>query len=79
MVYADSGWAGDKDDRKSISGFVLFLNGVPILWRSKGQKTVALSSAKAEFVAASEAIKEVIFVAQVLLFLRVEIEIPITV
>jgi len=32
---SDSDWANDKDNRKSIMAFILFLNGTPILWRSK--------------------------------------------
>ena len=42
-------WAGDKDDRRSISGYMIFLNDVLICWRSKAQQTVALSSSEAEF------------------------------
>ena len=34
-VYTDSDWAGDKDTKISVSGYVLFLMNVPILWRSK--------------------------------------------
>jgi hypothetical protein len=79
VAYSDSDWAGDKDDRRSISGFILFLNGAPIMWRSKGQKTTALSSAEAEFVAAAEAIKEVTYVLQILLFLDIEVEMPVEV
>ena len=45
LLYSDSDWAGDKDDRKSISGHILYVNGVPVTWSSRGQKTVALSSA----------------------------------
>ena len=44
LLYLDSDWAGDKDDRKSISGHILYVNGVPVTWSSRGQKTVALSS-----------------------------------
>ena len=77
--YSDSDWAGDKDDRKSVSGFILFLNGVPIMWRSKSQKTVALSSAEAEYVAASEMVKEIVFVVQVLLTMKVPVQTPIKV
>ena len=75
--YSDSDWAGDKDDRKSVSGFVLFLCGVPIMWRSKSQATVALSSAEAEYVAVSEMAKEVVFVVQVLITLGVPVETPV--
>jgi hypothetical protein len=66
VVYSDSDWAGDKDNRRSVSGFVMFLCSVPIVWRSKQQKSVALSSSEAEFVAVLEAVKEVVFVLQVL-------------
>ena len=44
-VYSDSDWAGDPDDRKSVGCYIIFLNGVPIAWRSKSQKVVSLSLA----------------------------------
>jgi hypothetical protein len=57
-IYSDSDWAGVKDNRKLITGFVIFLLGAPILWRSKVQASVALSSTEAELYALSEAAKE---------------------
>ena len=45
--YSDSDWAGDKESRKSTSGFVFMLNGGPVSWCSKRQSTIALSSTKA--------------------------------
>jgi len=62
VSFSDSDWAGDKDNRRSINGFIIFLCRVPIVWRSKQQKTVVLSSSKAEFVAICEAVKEILFV-----------------
>jgi len=50
---SDSDWANDKDNRKSIMAFILFLNGIPILWRSKEASIVALSTAEAEYIALS--------------------------
>ena len=79
MVYSDSDWAGDKDNRRSVSGFIMFLCGVPIVWRSKQQKSVALSSSEAEFVAASEAVKEILFVLQVLESMGIKVKTPVTV
>jgi hypothetical protein len=79
IVYSDSDWAGDKDNRRSVSGFVMFLCSVPIVWRSKQQKSVALSSSEAEFVAASEAVKEIIFVLQVLESMGIKVKTPVTV
>jgi formyltetrahydrofolate synthetase len=40
--------------------------GVPISWKSKGQKSVTLSSSEAEFVALTEAAKEVKFIVQII-------------
>lgn len=56
--YTDSDFAGDKDTRRSTSGFVYMLHGGPISWRSKRQATVAASTAEAEYIAAAEAVKE---------------------
>jgi hypothetical protein len=39
--------------RISVTGFITYLLGVPICWRSNGQKGVTLSSSKAEYVAIS--------------------------
>ena len=66
LAYSDSDWAGDCETRASVAGFILYLMGVPISWRSKGMKMVAQSSTEAEYIALSEAAKEVKFVYQVL-------------
>jgi hypothetical protein len=52
---------------------------VPIMWRSKAQKIVALSSTAAEFCAVSEAVKEILFVVQVLFDMGIPVKTPITV
>ena len=56
--YSDSDWAGDKEERKSTSGYVFMLNNGPISWCSKRQTTVALSSTEAEYMALTLAAKE---------------------
>ncbi|RDX85687.1 Copia protein, partial [Mucuna pruriens] len=50
--YCDSDWCGDKSDRKSTSGYVFVMSRAPISWCSKKQSVVALSSCKAEYIAA---------------------------
>ena len=62
----DSDWAGCPDSRRSTSGYVLVLNGAAVAWKSKRQSVVALSSAEAEFVAASAMVQEVNYIRRFL-------------
>jgi hypothetical protein len=78
-VYCDSDWASDVDNRRSISGFVIFVMGCPVLWRSKQQSSVALSSTEAEYMALSAAAKEIKFIYQVLTSMGIKVELPIIV
>ena len=79
IAFSDSDYATDPETQVSISGFILYFMGVPISWRSKGQKSVTLSSTKAEFVAMSECAKEIKFVYQLLRSMRIKISLSITV
>ena len=45
--YVDSDWGGDTESRKSISGWIIMFNGIPIVWGSKQQSIVELSSSEA--------------------------------
>jgi hypothetical protein len=78
-IYSDSDWASDRNTRKSTTGFIIFLQDAPILWKSQSQKTVSLSSTKAEYYALSEAAKEVKFISQVLESLGLKVTKPIIV
>jgi hypothetical protein len=51
--YSDADWAGCKIDRKSTSGTCQFLGRSLVSWTSKKQNSVALSTAEAEYIAAS--------------------------
>lgn len=58
--YSDSDWAGDRSDRKSVSGGII-LHGVnPIAWFSKKQSCVALSTAESEYIAAAATAQELV-------------------
>jgi hypothetical protein len=78
-VFSDSDWAGDKDTRKSVSGYLLFVCNVPVCWRSKSQAAISLSSSEAEMYALTEAVKEIPFIVQVLLFMNAKIKLPVEV
>lgn len=61
-AYSDADWANGKIDRKSVTGWVAKLNGDPISWASKKQRTVALSTCEAELYAKAAAIQEILWV-----------------
>ena len=62
-----------------MTGFVLFVRNVPIFWRSKSQGIVTLLSTEAKWYALSEAVKEVIFVVQLIKTMGIQVQIPVTV
>lgn len=78
-VYSDSDWAGDRETRQIVTGFILFVLGVPVLWRSKAQRSVALSSSEAEYYAINDVGMEVTFLVQLLESMDVEVQLPITI
>lgn len=51
--YTDSDLAGDVVDRRSTRGMCFDLNGNLISWRSQKQRVIALSSCEAEYMAAT--------------------------
>ncbi|KAE8665322.1 Detected protein of unknown function [Hibiscus syriacus] len=59
--YVDSDYAGDLDKRRSTTGYLFTLAKAPVSWKSTLQSTVALSTTEAEYMAVSEAVKEVIW------------------
>ena len=63
---SDSDFASDKETRISIYGYVIYFCGIPIAWRSKGMKSVVLSTTEAEYMALSELVKELKFIVQLL-------------
>ncbi|OXA40185.1 Copia protein [Folsomia candida] len=58
-AYTDSDFAGDKNDRKSTTGFATFVNDSLITWCSQKQDVVTLSSTEAEYTALCAGAKEV--------------------
>ena len=58
VIFSDSDWAGDPDDRTSTSGYVLYLGGTPISWSSKKQRSVFRSSTEDEYRVVAAAVAE---------------------
>ena len=76
---SDSDFASDKETRLSFIGYIIYFCGIPIAWRSKGMKSVVLSTTEAEYMASSEVVKELKFIVQLLQTMNIEVELPITV
>lgn len=72
-MYSDADWAGDINDRNSISGYILYLGANSISWSSKKQRTLARSSTKAEYCAVASALAEVNWVQKLLVELHVQL------
>ncbi|XP_031127715.1 uncharacterized protein LOC116029815 [Ipomoea triloba] len=59
-AFSDSDWAGCPEERKSTSGYAIFLGTNLISWVCKKQRTVARSSTEAEYKALADVCAEVI-------------------
>ena len=79
VLFCASDYAGNPDTRRSVSGYILFVKGVPVAWRSKAQRSVTLLSSEAEWISLSEAVKEIIFVLQLLGAMKIKVELPVIV
>jgi hypothetical protein len=66
MGFTDSDWANCLDTRRSVGGYGFTLGSGLISWNARKQKTVATSSCEAEYTAAFEASKEVIWLRALL-------------
>lgn len=62
-LYAFSGASfANEEGRKSRTGFIIYINGTPIFWKSKKQGLVTTSTHAAEFVALSHTVIELVWV-----------------
>jgi hypothetical protein len=61
-AYCDSDW-GNAIDGKSVSGYIIYLGSLPIIWRSRKQKgKAATSSCEAEYRALSNVLDELAWI-----------------
>ena len=62
--HADS--AGDEDTRRSTTGTIVMMAGAALMWRSRLQKLVTLSTCEAELVALCETMKDAMWILELL-------------
>lgn len=76
-AYSDSDWAGSIEDRKSTTGFAIYLGRNLVSWASKKQRSVSRSSTEAEYRAIANTTSEVLWIRNLLQELGVQTRIPI--
>ena len=60
--YTNASFQTNKDDFRSQSGYMFFLNGGVVSWKSSKQDTIVDSTTEAKYIAASSAAKEDIWI-----------------
>ena len=76
-IDTDSDWASDVSDRKSFSGSCVFYNGALLNFLTSKQATVSTSSTEAEYIAASEAVKEGLYFVNLISELTTTVHLPV--
>jgi hypothetical protein len=66
ITFADASWADQQPSRHSTGGHVVFVAGGPVLWKTKKQTFVALSTTEAEFTNLTPAGQSTLWVAKIL-------------
>ena len=78
-AFCDADWGGDHEDRKSTTGYCVFINDNVVSWNTQKQKTVALSSAEAEYMSGSDVVKELLWLRMILNEMKYDVVLPIIV
>lgn len=85
-AYCDSDWASDKDSRRSISGYIIYLGKFPVIWRARQQKgksaaekAPSASSCEAEYRSLNDVLAEIIWLINFLKELGLSVPTPITI
>ena len=73
---SDSDYAACKDDRRSVTGSRVFLDGAPVAFRSNTQKFVTLSVTEAESGAGVTTAQDMMFTYRLLTSMGLKVELP---
>jgi Reverse transcriptase (RNA-dependent DNA polymerase) len=65
QCYVDASFAGDVDTRRSTTGYIFKICGGPVPWQSRMQPSVALSSMESEYMVASAATQEAMWMNRI--------------
>ena len=71
--FSDSDWACDKDNRKLVAGYAVYLSSNLVSWSSKKHAVVSKSSIEAEYRALAQATAEVTWIQSLLRELHINL------
>lgn len=69
--YTNTDWAGSIDDKRSTTGYLTFVGGNLVTWRSKKQGVIARSSAEVEYRGMAKSVCELLWIKNVLQELKI--------
>ena len=74
--FTDADWAGSKENKRSTTGYCVFIGGNLVSWKSKKQTVVSRSSAESEYRAMTQFVCEIMWLHQLLMEVGIKTPVP---
>ena len=74
--FTNADWVRSKEDRRSTSGYCVFVGGNLVLWKSKKQSVVSRSSAESKYRAMTQSTCEIMWLHQLLVEVSIKTSVP---
>jgi hypothetical protein len=75
--FSNVDWGGSKIDRRSITGYCVFIGGNLVSWKSKKQSVVSRSNAESKYRAMAQCICEILWINHLLLEISLDPSLPV--